>query len=810
MSGPFGSSQWMYASGGFYDFPISNSLRFNDGDTASLARTPGSASNQKTWTLSCWVKRGDISTTGTIFEAAINGAVNTIFYWSGATLYLTGSTSTYSFVLSQLFRDVSAWYHLIIAMDTTQATESNRTKIYINGSIVTAFATETYPSLNLDTTVNSAIAHSLGKRAYDTSLPFDGYLADVNFIDGLQLTPASFGETKNDIWIPKDTSGLTFGTNGFRLEYKQVGTGTASSTTIGADTSGEDNHWTSTNLVASDVVPDSPTNNFATLNPLSKDGHTLSEGNLHVSGNVIEGHLGSTFFVETGKWYYEGNLSTQQGDTTVGLVNSSASVPDNWTGETSNTVGYFSDGRFIENTSSTGYSTYGTSDIAQLAFDADTGEIWIGKNNTWQNSGDPAGGTGEVTTVSWDDFSPAGRTVGSGAMCFNFGQDSSFAGTQTAQGNADGNGIGDFYYEPPSGFLALCTANLPDPVETVDPAQGGSVQDYFNTIIWSGTGSSNALDVGFQPDFTWIKRRNGTQSHNLHNSVNGATKYLISNTNAAEQTDSSILASFDTNGITVGDNTWSNASGGTYASWNWKAGTAFSNDASATGVGSIDSTGSVNTDVGFSIISYTGTGVTATVAHGLGVAPDMILIKNRDNATYNWVVYHSANTAAPETDYLRLNTTDATADYTMWNDTAPTSSVFSIAYDWIYKSSDAHIAYCFASVDGYSKFGSYTGNGVADGPFVYTGFRPAFVMIKNTNIPANWLLFDTARDVDNPALVYMFANGGDAELSDVSVEVDLVSNGFKIRGTSTNTHGNGNTLIYMAFAEQPFKYANAR
>ena len=809
MSGPFGSSQWMYASGGFYDFPISNSLRFNDGDTASLARTPGSASNQKTWTLSCWVKRGDISTTGTIFEAAINGAVNTIFYWSGATLYLTGSTSTYSFVLSQLFRDVSAWYHLIIAMDTTQATESNRTKIYINGSIVTAFATETYPSLNLDTTVNSAIAHSLGKRAYDTSLPFDGYLADVNFIDGLQLTPSSFGETKNDIWIPKDTSGLTFGTNGFRQEYKQTGTGTASSTTIGADTSGNDNHWTSTNLVASDVVPDSPTNNFATLNPLSKDGHTLSEGNLHVSGNVIEGHLGSTFFVETGKWYYEGNLSTQQGDTTVGLVNSSASVPDNWTGETSNTVGYFSDGRFIENTSSTGYSTYGTSDIAQLAFDADTGEIWIGKNNTWQNSGDPAGGTGEVTTVSWDDFSPAGRTVGSGAMCFNFGQDSSFAGTQTAQGNADGNGIGDFYYAPPSGFLALCTSNLPDPVETIDPAQGGSPQDYFNTVLYTGNGSARSITgVGFQPDWVWFKNRESAYGHEVYDVVRGTELYLPTQATNADIANAQGLTAFGSDGFSIGTDPGLNQDTKGIVAWNWKAGTAFSNDASATGVGSIDSSGSVNTDVGFSIISYTGNGSNgATVAHGLGVSPDMIIAKTRDSAE-NWQIFHSA-LGGTKRLYFLTNAEVDTAE--AWNDTNPSATVITLGTsDLINKNTDEYIAYCFASVDGYSKFGSYTGNGNADGPFVYLGFRPAFVIHKRVDAANAWVVFDSKRGAINLNTPHLQPHLASAESDVSSYGYDFLSNGLKPRTTDASMNASGGTYIYMAFAEQPFKYANAR
>ena len=800
MSGPFGSSQWMYnAGGGFYDFPITNSLRFNDGDTASLARTPSSASNQKTWTLSCWVKRGDISTTGTIFEAAINGGVNTIFYWGGATLYLTGSTSTYSFVLSQLFRDVSAWYHLIIAMDTTQSTESNRTKIYINGSIVTAFATETYPSLNLDTTVNSAIAHSLGKRAYDTSLPFDGYLADVNFIDGLQLTPSSFGETKNDIWIPKDTSGLTFGTNGFRQQYKQVGTGTASSSTIGADTSGNDNHWTSNNLVASDVMPDSPTNNFATYNPLATNDTTLSEGNLKVSrATASYASAKGSFGMSEGSWYWEVNPVAQNSVCSYGITNNLAQV-----GISAGAWSYHKDGsKYVGATNSSYGTAISVGDVVGLAFNADTGTLTGYLNNTSQ---------GVIVTGLSGTFFPHVIFYNTNSAVSNFGQDSSFAGNETAQGNADGNGIGDFYYAPPSGFLALCTSNLPDPVATIDPNQGGSPQDYFNTVLYTGTGGTQSISVGFQPDFTWNKQRSGTDYHALQNSVAGPTKILVSNTTEAERTITDCLTAFTSTGFTLGADSsgFGNENTATYASWNWKAGTAFSNDASSTSVGSIDSAGSVNTDVGFSIIGYTGTGSNGTIAHGLGVTPEMYIVKRRDADGHSWPVYTSTLGA---TKQLRLSGTNAeitTAN--IWNNTEPTSSVFSVGTNTDSNaSSGTYIAYFFASVDGYSKFGSYTGNGNADGSFVYTGFRPALVIFKRTSDTSNWNLRDSKRDPHNVTAQYLLADSSGAEGTTSSNLIDFTSNGFKTRGTGSASNASGSTYIYMAFAEQPFKYANAR
>ena len=734
MSGPFGSTAWMYSSGdaGFYDFPISNSLRFEDGDSALLSRTPSSASNRDTWTWSAWVKRGNIGAAKGLFAAPEGTSGNTAYLdiiFTAADELAVSSYATLYRKTTRLFRDPSAWYHLVVAVDTTDGTADDRIKIYVNGVQETSFVTNNAKTQNEDTGINSAVVHEIG----DGGNHFDGYMAEVNFVDGSQLTPSSFAETKNDIWIPKDTSGLTFGTNGFRLQFKQTGTGTASSTTIGADTSGNDNHWTSTNLVASDVVPDSPTNNFATLNVLDTGGSnaTYSQGNLKIVTNTgSNSQAVSTIPIpSTGKYYWEVHITATSGtisdNSRIGIQVGSAVTP-------SLDVRYKSDGNKSVDNSGSGYgASYAANDIISIAVDGDSNTVTFYKNGASQ---------GAISYTMGETYLPI-ITEASGTINItygaNFGQDSSFAGVATAQGNADANGIGDFYYAPPSGYLALCTANLPDPVATVDPAQGGSPQDYFNTVLYTGAGSgadANTVNtVGFQPDFTWIRNRGDAEAHVLQDSVRGVAKFLQSDTtNQDQNTGGGDIKAFNSSGFILGyTNNRSNATNDTYVAWNWKAGTAFSNDASATGVGSIDSSGSVSADTGFSIISYTGTGSAGTVAHGLSSAPDMILIKDRDNATYNWVVYHSANTSAPETDYLRLNLANATADYDHWNDTAPTSSVFSLSsYDWANKNSDAMIAYCFAGVDGFSKFGSYTGNGNADGPFVYTGFRPAWVMVK--------------------------------------------------------------------------------
>ena len=443
-------------------YEISNSLRFNDGDSASLARTPSSEGNRDTFTISFWFKRG-VQGTRQFLINSWGGSTNDyaqieITSSDGINVQNTVSnTSQLDLRTNRKFRDSSAWYHIVLAVDSTQSTASNRAKLYVNGVQETSFSTETYMSQNNDTYFNDDIAHYIGKRG-DNSNYFDGYLTEFHMVDGSQLAQTSFGEfDDNGVWIPIKYTG-SYGTNGFFLQFKQTGT-SANSSGIGADTSGNDNHFTPTNLAANDVTTDTCTNNFCTLNSVDKDGHTNAEGNLQVSGDVVYGMQRGTIGASSGKWYFEARLNTAQNDTAIALANEDENIFTRFSGETTNSVGYLADGRFFYNSSSTSYSSLTGGNIFQIAFDADSGKIWIGKNNTWQNSGDPANGTGSVQTVSWNFFLPAARTVGSGVLHYNFGQDSSFSGNSTAQNNTDGK-YGDFYYAPPSGFYAICTKRL--------------------------------------------------------------------------------------------------------------------------------------------------------------------------------------------------------------------------------------------------------------------------------------------------------------------------------------------------------------
>ena len=333
---------------------------------------------------------------------------------------------------------------------------------------------------------------------------------------------------------------------------------------------------------------------------------------------------------------------------------------------------------------------------------------------------------------------------------------------------------------------------------------------YFQPKLWTGTGGSNTLTLdgseNMQPDWVWIKDRQDTHLHNLFDSVRGVTKRIHSDTTDAESTHAESLKSFDSDGFTLGTQTNVNQSSHTNVSWNWKAGTSFSNDASATSVGTIDSSGSVSTDAGFSIVIRTGTGSAGTIKHGLSTVPTMIITKMR-NDTESWGVYH---VGVGNTKYFKSDTNEvADTSSGVWNDTTPTTSVYSVGNSALVNgSSKTYVDYIFSEVKGYSKFGSYTGNGNADGTFVYTGFKPAWFMLKRTNGSNGWAMFDNKRDPENSVDKLLFAHLSNAEQPEDTYHFDFLSNGFKIRDTDADWNASGGTYIYMAFAESPFVNSN--
>ena len=788
--------------------PISKSLRFNSADSAYLNRTPASAGNRKTWTFSCWVKK---STTGSFLEllsaSTSGGGVDQFLFGSGDTLnyYFSDGTLRFNVVTASVYRDPSAWYHVILAVDTTQATSTNRAKIYVNGTEASLTTGLTYAPQNQDTYINNSNLTAIGSQingGSNNGLYLNGYMTEVNFIDGQALTPSSFGMTNPQTgqWIPLKYSG-TYGTNGFYLNFKDA----TSTTTLGLDYSGNANNWTTNNFsvtagAGNDSLTDVPTpwiaynttgdvggvirGNYATLNPLSAGSAAqavLTNGNLDFGNTSSSGRdCWATITPQSGKWYWESTAGSNSG--TPAMVVAVSLQPGD-----SKRVRYNNDGTVTQSglsgTSGTGsFTSYTTNDVIGVAFDVDSKSVKFYKNNTLQ------------TTVSWTDSDLLTPYVSG----LNFTSSTNF-------------GQRPFAYTPPTGFRSLCTTNLPATAIGFGLTNQGD--DYFNVNLWTGTGATQSITTGFPVDFAWIKSRTTANGHRLFDIVRGATISLFSNSTAAESTESDSLTAFTSTGYTLGADTAGggvNTSPRSYVGWAWKAGgTGVSNTA-----GTITSTVSANTTAGFSIVTYTGNGSSsATVGHGLGVAPDMVIVKARNNGS-DWEVFHRSLSAS---NGIRLNTTAAqfAASSTVGGiiSTSPTSTTFGFTagtsnVNNVNENGVTWVAYCFDAVPGYSAFGSYTGNGSTDGPFIYTGFRPAWVMFRNSGAIANWWIYDTKRNTYNVMDLGLRADLSNAELT--YTFIDCLSNGFKLRNTGSDGNGSGATMIYAAFAESPFQFSNAR
>ena len=454
-------------SGGY---EVANSLRFNGASSDYLSKTFSTPTNNKKWTWSSWFKRSKISVDSEAFFSA-GTDYNVLQFSSTDTLQIEFDDSdNYRVRTNRLFRDVSAWYHIVVAVDTTQSTTSNRVKLYVNGVQETSFSLANYPPQNYNSPINSATEHNIGRRITDTSKFYDGYMAEVCWIDGQQLTPTSFGEFDEDtnIWKPIDVSGLTFGTNGFYLDFENSGS-------LGADVSGNGNNFTVNNLTSIDQTTDTCTNNFATMNPLAPANiSSNSDGNLNILQSSSGGSAISTFGFSSGKWYWEVEIDSQVTYTQLaGVIKESkmesALLSSFNVGANDGGWGYFLQGNtdngkgFHNNSASSVYTTVSNGDILNIAVDSDNGKIFFGVNGTYVNSGDPANGTGAVYTnlPTGENLFPAitnylGTGSGTPTLLMNFGNPP----FSISSGNSDGNGYGNFEYAVPSGYYALNSKNL--------------------------------------------------------------------------------------------------------------------------------------------------------------------------------------------------------------------------------------------------------------------------------------------------------------------------------------------------------------
>ena len=893
-------------------YTVDRSLRFDRGGSNSYLNRTHSASNRTTWTWSAWIKRVKSNEEELLFGAftpSSNGNSNyNVIQFRDDTFRLGVWTANLR-VTTQLFRDFSSWYHFVVVFDSTNSTADDRARIYVNGSRITSFSTNTTISQNQEYAINSNMDHRVGGRTTSggENQNANCYMAEVNFLDGYAYDPSYFGQTDavTGQWNPKKYTG-SYGSNGFYLNFSDNSGTTA--TTLGKDSSGNGNNFTPNNFSVSagtgnDSLEDSPTNNFCSLNSVKKDGQTtLSNGNLQASGSQTSTYninTQGTFAQSSGKWYYEVEFTSGSGSCAVGWARTTLRSSDNPT--TGGGIVYRpANGDYVDLAANnpTTPPTTSTGTVIQVAIDFDAGKIWFGSGGTYFNSGDPSAGSNEAMTFTGGSelLAPVVRTMAA-TFNLNFGQRA-------------------FSYTVPTGYDTLCSANLPDPTILLP-------NKHFDSLLFTANASTQVVTgLNFQPDWVWGKSRSDNYDHELYDAVRGPLKRLKSNATDQELTNSQNLQSFNSNGFTLGSQTNMNYnSGSNIVAWNWNAGDTdgktytvtvvsdsgnkyrfdgfgtsavtldlaeggtyifnypsghpfrFSTTADGThgggseyttgvthnsstqvtivvaasaptlyyycgshsgmggqvntnstlGSSNFDGTGQstakVNASAGFSITSYTGNstgeGVTQTIGHGLGVTPQLIILKSRSwsSGSAHWAVHHHKITDA-NTDYLKLNNNSATTtgDTAYMNQTLPTSTVFSLGYNYTTnKSSETYIAYCFSEVAGYSKFGSYTGNGNADGTFVFTGFRPAWVMIKNTVSGHNWQIYDSTRSTVNPALVTLYANRELDEEDNTSVTpFDILSNGFKIRSTWNDTNQSGSSIIYLAFAESPFKNARAR
>ena len=814
---------------------IEKSLRFNDGDSPELRRTFGTNTSNTTKTFSCWMKRGTLGTAQNIMSTTISGNIEgRLRINSDDTLQFedrdaSGGTSDGRRQTTAKLRDTTNWYHIMLVLDSTQANEADRAKIYINGEQVTAFAATRSIAQNYSFSFNRSSAVNYIGNMSGSSEFFDGYLAEINFIDGIALDASYFGYTEfqTGIWRPKRYEG-SYNNNGFHLEFKD----NTNNAAMGRDTSGQGNDFTVENIASShDNVPDSPTNNFATFNTQAGyggNGQTFDNGNLRsIAGGSGNGGAPINFGLSSGKWYVEMLIEYNGNGVQTGLSGQKAdydSFPVN--------DGIYSgaSGEVVNNGTNTYPSTpsftFSDGDIIGLALDIPGGTIKWYKNNTLgytRNLSDITSGGNEDSVYFFTAVD--GSSATGGRHVLNAGQDSTFNGNKTQQGKTDENGIGDFYYTPPSGHLAVCSNNLPANTnnQPIRPEQ------HMKCLTWTGNSTNNRRITGleFKPDLVWIKKRNvSIMSHYFISSAQtytssgtgngnvGAFRSGINSNEAVATTTDGGFVSFNNDGFTLGkgdndnnaDSAYQrmNANSANYVAWCWKAGGAPVTNNEGTVTASV----SANPKAGFSMVTYTGSGGHVTRGHGLGRKPQWIIMKTTSHAGDWW--FNLDDSAIPaagyDRNYLRINNTagvegpnsNIAPNQAPDGSAAITDSIYSIGGD-MNESGKQYVNYLWASVPGYSKIGSYTGNANTNGPFIYTGFPIAYVIIKRASGTGPWNIWDNGRLIRNPRDTALNANSS-AKEEDGGRDIDFYSNGFKIRNHGTEMN-NGN-YIYLAFAQE--------
>lgn len=753
-------------------FTVANSALFDDGDT-ELTRTPSGDGNLDAWTFSTWVKFCDDGDYGSIFGAGDSGSNQMSIYkqTDGAIRFQLYKAASFvgRLITTQKFLDTSRWYNIVVVWNSGSSDSGERMKIFISGVRITSFSTEVYPSQNLDGFVNDAsYKHFIGNDTAALANASDIYLSQTVLLDGTTVANAdNFGQvdTSTGRWIPKQITGLTMGTNGFFMDYA------ASGANLGDDAAGSIDYANDGGI----QVDDTPTVNFAVFDAnFVQSGFVLSNGNQTADASSTNKWGTITLPITTGKWFGVAT-TTDANSRRFGVASNEEDfvnlgtgvIPTDdeyaWAVALSNTTTVLArnDGTNVTGTIQT---IDRTNDRYAVAIDCDNRKVWLGVydnsagNIQWVDGGGtvrttdvPASGVNEtyiLTGTSWRFFAEHGDT--GSAQTIDFGQ-SSFGGASL-----------------PSGFLGLNQDNMP-------------------------TGES------YQTAFSWIKNRDATDNHMLFDRVRGIYNDMHSNTTDVQVTNVNTLQRFLNGGVQVGNDVQVNTASESYVAWNWYMETTGSGTSNEDG--SINTTSTlVDTNLGLSISTYTGTGGNATVGHGLGVAPEIIFVKRTDSAS-GWYMQHSNLLA---TQFMQLNALDAVAaNATVWNSTFPTSTVFNIGSNAVTNASSAtYLALCFAPSQ-FTAIGSYKGNGNANGSFVPTvnslgvPIQPAWIMFKRTDAANNWLIYDNKRSSFNEATNFLYPDLSNVE--GTGVPIDFVEGGVKMRTTNAIVNASGGTYIYLAF-----------
>ena len=819
------------AGGGFYSYQIPNSCRVNwsTGVWPSLvvphmSRAMSTPTNADKATISFWLKRSVEGLSGCtgFYNLATSNGYGQIGFQSDDTIRVlmapnSGAAAQLDLRTTAVYRDYSAWYHLVLAYDSTQASAGDRAKLYINGEQVTSFTTETTPDLNQDfmwnVSGNKLFVGSGGDSAADPYAPMGGYLADYIMIDGTAQAVTDMGESKNGAWIPKDPSSLTFGSNGVHLKFE-------SSADLGNDSSGNNNDFTPTGGIdAEDQMLDSPTfgsegsANFPAWSPLIKGANNLSEGNVRFDGTGdAKGAITSWAIPTATKYYVEALIKIQTNyNWTFGIANPQFDLDANDEADaTMNGMLFRANGASLWDTCSLTNGVRGSfgSDVGQTAtrvlgmtVNRVDNEIKMYLDNSLIHTISIS-----ATEVYHIVTSHAGGAQAANHNNINAGQDSTGAGDFSAGTATDENGYGSFQYAPPTGFLALCSANLPT-ADAVDPAQTDDdyPQKLFSPTLYTGTDADINVPVGFQPDFVWMKRRDATYNFYLFDSTRGVTNHITSDGSGVQNSTAESLKAFLSTGFTYGDDATGNELAAQMVVWSWRA----NGGTTSAGSGDLTSTHQVDPSGGFSIVNAVGDGSGSgdkTVSHGLSAAPTVILAKNY-SAAWNWDTYWAEGLSSGYS--IRLNTTDnqlagrwGTVD----------SSIFTCKYNYTWGGTDNFTYYCFTNIEGFIKAGTYVGNGDDNGTFVYTGFRPAWMLIREVAAD-NWLIYDDKRlgyNLDSAGNAVLYPDAAYAEENAASRAIDILSNGFKLRTSNATGNATAGNYIYLAMAKNPFQYATGR